>query len=173
MAGINKWKAKKHFEVLISCTENKTKEPTQKQEGEDAFQPPARPWWVSGFSSSPGWQLSCCHFKPIKFCFSFPIFQLNKITELGKKGVNPTLEPALCRSFLWDTMVIGCLVFIAGTEMCKLKMCWIQVKKFLVLCGMEGKEQEEIQKSSLSFCWACRELSWKKPCYTIINFQQL
>lgn len=49
MAGINKWKTKKHFEVLISCTENKTKKPTQKQEGEDAFQPPVSPWWVSGF----------------------------------------------------------------------------------------------------------------------------
>lgn len=30
------------------------KKPTQKQEGEDAFQPPASPWWVPGFSSSPG-----------------------------------------------------------------------------------------------------------------------
>lgn len=57
----------------------------------------------------------------------------------------------------WWTLI--CLVFIAGTEMGKLKMWWIQVKKFLVLCGMEGKEHEEIQKSSLSFCWACRELS--------------
>lgn len=37
MAGINKWKTKKHFEVLISCTENKKKiklntEPKSKKE---------------------------------------------------------------------------------------------------------------------------------------------
>lgn len=39
---------------LISRTENKTKQkkPPKSKKGEDAFQPPAIPWWVSCFPSS-------------------------------------------------------------------------------------------------------------------------
>lgn len=103
MAGINKWKTRKHFEVLISCTENKTKKPTQKQKGVDALQPPACLWWASGFSSSWGCQSSRQPLENNQVLFQFPHNVVKEERRIRQNCANPTLEPALRRGFLWDT----------------------------------------------------------------------
>jgi len=48
MAGINKSKSKKHFEVLISHTENKTKKTpkSKKEKGPSSLQPAPVGFWL-------------------------------------------------------------------------------------------------------------------------------
>lgn len=58
-------------------------------------------------------------------------------------GIAPWSQ--LCADLSCETPQMVDLVVFAlcsGTEMGKLKMWLIQVKKFLILCGMEGKEDE-------------------------------